>query len=147
MAPSASSPPSAITALRAGASLQYLRMASSAAKKPTSAVRSNRLRTRMSIATWARASQASTVFWWVSVPRWVTSWEARVSNASRVLLRLVPSSPRCESRARLSHALLSHLGDDGTNLSSTREAFETLASQLVTHLGTETHQKTVLACE
>lgn len=44
-------------------------------------------------------------------------------------------------------ALLSHLGDDGTNLSSTREAFETLASQLVTHLGTETHQKTVLACE
>ncbi len=44
-------------------------------------------------------------------------------------------------------ALLSHLGDDGTNLSSTREAFETLASQLVTHLGTETHEKTVLACE
>jgi chemotaxis signal transduction protein len=44
-------------------------------------------------------------------------------------------------------ALLSHLGDDGTNLSSTREAFETLANHLVTHLGTETHQKTVLACE
>ncbi|MEJ1962515.1 MAG: hypothetical protein WDO56_13620 [Gammaproteobacteria bacterium] len=44
-------------------------------------------------------------------------------------------------------ALLSHLGDDGTNLSSTREAFETLASRLVTHLGTETHQKIVLACE
>jgi chemotaxis signal transduction protein len=44
-------------------------------------------------------------------------------------------------------ALLSHLGDDGTNLSSTREAFETLASHLVTHLGTETHLKTVLACE
>jgi len=44
-------------------------------------------------------------------------------------------------------ALLSHLGDDGTNLSSTREAFETLATQLVTHLGTETHLKTVLACE
>jgi chemotaxis signal transduction protein len=44
-------------------------------------------------------------------------------------------------------ALLSHLGDDGTNLSSTREAFETLASHLVTHLGTETHQKTLLACE
>jgi chemotaxis signal transduction protein len=44
-------------------------------------------------------------------------------------------------------ALLSHLGDDGTNLSSTREAFETLASQLVTHLGTETHQKAALACE
>jgi hypothetical protein len=44
-------------------------------------------------------------------------------------------------------ALLSHLGDDGTNLSSTREAFETLAAHLVTHLGTETHQKTVLACE
>src|SRR5688572_8900375 len=44
-------------------------------------------------------------------------------------------------------ALLSHLGDDGTNLSSTREAFETLASQLVTHLGAETHQKAALACE
>ena len=44
-------------------------------------------------------------------------------------------------------ALLSHLGDDGTNLSSTREAFETLATHLVTHLGTETHQKTVQACE
>lgn len=44
-------------------------------------------------------------------------------------------------------ALLSHLGDDGTNLSSTREAFETLASQLVTHLGTETHEKTVVAGE
>jgi chemotaxis signal transduction protein len=44
-------------------------------------------------------------------------------------------------------ALLSHLGDDGTNLSSTREAFETLAAQLVTHLGSESHQKTVLACE
>ena len=44
-------------------------------------------------------------------------------------------------------ALLSHLGDDGTNLSSTREAFETLASDLVTHLATETHQKTLLAGE
>jgi chemotaxis signal transduction protein len=44
-------------------------------------------------------------------------------------------------------ALLSHLGDDGTNLSSTREAFETLATHLVTHLGTETHQKTVVACQ
>jgi chemotaxis signal transduction protein len=44
-------------------------------------------------------------------------------------------------------ALLSHLGDDGTNLGSTREAFESLATRLVTHLGTETHRKTVLACE
>lgn len=44
-------------------------------------------------------------------------------------------------------ALLSHLGDDGTNLSSTREAFESLATQLVTHLGAETHRKAVLACE
>jgi chemotaxis signal transduction protein len=44
-------------------------------------------------------------------------------------------------------ALLSHLGDDGTNLSSTREAFESLAARLVTHLGTETHKKAVLACE
>src|SRR4029453_18527144 len=44
-------------------------------------------------------------------------------------------------------ALLSHLGDDGTNLSSTRQAFESLANRLVTHLGTETHRKTVLAFE
>ena len=44
-------------------------------------------------------------------------------------------------------ALLSHLGDDGTNLSSTREAFESLAHRLVAHLGTETHKKTLLACE
>lgn len=44
-------------------------------------------------------------------------------------------------------ALLSHLGDDGTNLSSTREAFEALATHLVTHLGTETHRKAVLECD
>jgi chemotaxis signal transduction protein len=44
-------------------------------------------------------------------------------------------------------ALLSHLGDDGTYLGSTREAFESLANRLVTHLGAETHKKTVLACE
>lgn len=44
-------------------------------------------------------------------------------------------------------ALLSHLGDDGTNLSSTREAFESLATRLVTHLGSETQKKVVLACE
>jgi len=44
-------------------------------------------------------------------------------------------------------ALLSHLGDDGTNLSSTREAFESLATRLVTHLGAETHRKTVLDCQ
>ena len=43
-------------------------------------------------------------------------------------------------------ALLSHLGEDGTNLSSTREAFEKLAARLVSHLGAEICQKTVLAC-
>src|SRR3979411_592405 len=37
-------------------------------------------------------------------------------------------------------ALLSHLSDDGTNLSNTREAFESLAADLVTHLETETHR-------
>jgi chemotaxis signal transduction protein len=42
-------------------------------------------------------------------------------------------------------ALLSHLSDDGTNLSNTREAFESLAADLVTHLETETHRKVLLA--
>src|SRR6202035_5222773 len=42
-------------------------------------------------------------------------------------------------------ALLSHLSDDGTNLSNTREAFESLAADLVTHLETETHNKALLA--
>src|SRR3569833_3428325 len=42
-------------------------------------------------------------------------------------------------------ALLSHLSDDGTNLSNTREAFESLAADLVTHLETETHKKALLA--
>src|ERR1700716_3974631 len=42
-------------------------------------------------------------------------------------------------------ALLSHLSDDGTNLSNTREAFESLAADLVTHLETETHKKPLLA--
>src|SRR5260370_13672511 len=42
-------------------------------------------------------------------------------------------------------ALLSHLSDDGTNLSNTREAFESLAADLVTHLETETHKKSLLA--
>jgi hypothetical protein len=37
-------------------------------------------------------------------------------------------------------ALLSHLSDDGTNLSNTREAFESLAADLVTHLEAETHR-------
>ncbi|MFL6603107.1 MAG: chemotaxis protein CheW [Steroidobacteraceae bacterium] len=41
-------------------------------------------------------------------------------------------------------ALLSHLSDDGTNLSNTREAFESLAADLVTHLETETHRKALL---
>src|SRR5882757_7497290 len=42
-------------------------------------------------------------------------------------------------------ALLSHLSEDGTNLSNTREAFESLAADLVTHLETETHKKALLA--
>lgn len=42
-------------------------------------------------------------------------------------------------------ALLSHLSEDGTNLSNTREAFELLAADLVTHLETETHRKALLA--
>jgi chemotaxis signal transduction protein len=37
------------------------------------------------------------------------------------------------------------LSDDGTNLSNTREAFESLAADLVTHLETETHKKALLA--
>jgi chemotaxis signal transduction protein len=42
-------------------------------------------------------------------------------------------------------ALLSHLSEDGTNLSNTREAFESLAADLVTHLEKETHRKALLA--
>jgi chemotaxis signal transduction protein len=42
-------------------------------------------------------------------------------------------------------ALLSHLSEDGTNLSNTREAFESLAADLVTHLETETQRKALLA--
>jgi chemotaxis signal transduction protein len=42
-------------------------------------------------------------------------------------------------------ALLSHLSEDGTNLSNTREAFESLAADLVTHLEAETHRKALLA--
>lgn len=42
-------------------------------------------------------------------------------------------------------ALLSHLSEDGTNLSNTREAFESLAGDLVTHLEAETHKKALLA--
>jgi chemotaxis signal transduction protein len=42
-------------------------------------------------------------------------------------------------------ALLSHLSEDGTNLSNTREAFEALAGDLVTHLERETHRKALLA--
>src|SRR5262245_33770355 len=41
-------------------------------------------------------------------------------------------------------ALLSHLSEDGTNLSNTREAFESLAADLVTHLEKETHRKALL---
>jgi chemotaxis signal transduction protein len=42
-------------------------------------------------------------------------------------------------------ALLSHLSEDGTNLSGTRQAFESLASDLVTHLAAETQKKALLA--
>jgi chemotaxis signal transduction protein len=42
-------------------------------------------------------------------------------------------------------ALLSHLSQDGTNLTSTRQAFEALAGDLVTHLAAETHKKALLA--
>jgi chemotaxis signal transduction protein len=42
-------------------------------------------------------------------------------------------------------ALLSHLSEDGTNLSGTRQAFESLAGELVSHLAAETHKKSLLA--
>jgi len=42
-------------------------------------------------------------------------------------------------------ALLSHLSEDGTNLSGTRQAFEALAGDLVTHLAAETQKKALLA--
>ena len=42
-------------------------------------------------------------------------------------------------------ALLSHLSEDGTNLSGTRQAFESLAGDLVTQLEAETHKKALLA--
>jgi chemotaxis signal transduction protein len=42
-------------------------------------------------------------------------------------------------------ALLSHLSEDGTNLSGTRQAFESLAGDLVTHLAGETQKKALLA--
>lgn len=41
-------------------------------------------------------------------------------------------------------ALLSHLSQDGTNLSGTRQAFEALAGDLVTHLAAETQKKALL---
>lgn len=44
-------------------------------------------------------------------------------------------------------ALLSHLNGDGTNLGSTRQAFESLAVDLVTHLATETQKKALLAAK
>jgi chemotaxis signal transduction protein len=42
-------------------------------------------------------------------------------------------------------ALLSHLSEDGTNLSGTRQAFESLAGDLVTHHAAETQKKALLA--
>jgi chemotaxis signal transduction protein len=41
-------------------------------------------------------------------------------------------------------ALLSHLSEDGTNLSGTRQAFESLAGELVTQLAAETQKKALL---
>src|ERR1700737_4044874 len=54
--------------------------------------------------------------------------------------RLAPPRGAGERPARLSH-----LRCGGTNLSNTREAFESLAADLVTHLETETHRKALLA--
>src|ERR1700732_2663995 len=42
-------------------------------------------------------------------------------------------------------ALLSHLSEDGTHLTGTRQASEALAGDLVTHLAAETHKKALLA--
>ena len=42
-------------------------------------------------------------------------------------------------------ALLSHLSEDGTNLTGTRQSFESLAGDLVTQLAAETHKKALLA--
>ena len=42
-------------------------------------------------------------------------------------------------------ALLSHLSEDGTNLSGTRQAFESLAGDLVRQLEAQTHKKALLA--
>jgi len=42
-------------------------------------------------------------------------------------------------------ALLSHLSQDGTNLSGTRQAFESLAGDLVTQLAAQTQKKALLA--
>jgi len=42
-------------------------------------------------------------------------------------------------------SMLSHLNGDGTDMGSTRQAFEALAADLVKSLGTETHHKALLA--
>lgn len=42
-------------------------------------------------------------------------------------------------------SMLSHLNGDGTDMGSTRQAFEALAADLVHSLGTETHHKALLA--
>ena len=41
-------------------------------------------------------------------------------------------------------SLLSHLGGNGTDMGSTRQAFEALAAELVANLATETHHKALL---
>src|SRR5690348_2535674 len=42
-------------------------------------------------------------------------------------------------------ALLSHLSEEGMNLSATRQEFETLAADLIKHLEAETHKKALMA--
>jgi len=44
-------------------------------------------------------------------------------------------------------ALLTHFGDGGADLGNTRQAFDSLASELVTHLSNETHKKAAQAAQ
>ncbi len=79
--------------------------------------------------------------------------EPLVADPEEQLLKWMPAV--VEYRQRLASlqgawdnlALLSHLGDDGTNLSSTREAFETLANRPGHPPRDRDPSKAVLACE
>ena len=44
-------------------------------------------------------------------------------------------------------ALLTHFGDGGADLGNTRQAFDSLAAELVTHLSNETYKKAAQAAE